>query len=92
MTHSHRPGSPHCRELFARLSEYLDGELDEALCAEAEVHLEDCPPCREFLESLRRTVALLGRLPAEPVPEEVRRTVRESAARLLRERGGKNPS
>ena len=92
MTHSHAPGSPCCRELFARLSEYLDGELNEALCAEAEVHLEDCPPCRDFLESLRRTVALLGRLPAEPVPQEIRRAVRESAARLRRERGGGDSS
>jgi len=92
MTHSHRPGSPRCRELFARLSEYLDGELDEAHCAEAEVHLEDCPPCRDFLESLRRTVALLGRLPAGPVPEDVRRAVRESAERFRRECGGPGSS
>jgi anti-sigma factor (TIGR02949 family) len=92
MTYAHQPGSPRCRELFARLSEYLDGELEEALCTEAEVHLEDCPPCRDFLESLRRTVALLGRLPAEPVPEEIRRAVRESAERLRKERGGRDRS
>ena len=87
MTHTHLPGSLRCRELFARLSEYLDGDLDEALCSETETHLEDCPPCRDFLESLRRTVALLDRLPAEPVPEDVRREVRESLERLRRERG-----
>ena len=75
-----------------RLSEYLDGELEETFCAEAEVHLEDCPPCRDFLESLRRTVALLGRLPSEPVPEEIRRAVRESAERLRQERDARNPS
>ena len=86
MSHNHRPGSPRCRDLFARLSEYLDGELDEALCSEAETHLEDCPPCRDFLESLRRTVGLLDRLPAERVPEEIRREVRESLERLRRHR------
>ena len=88
MSHTHRPGSPRCRELFARLSEYLDGEMDEALCSETETHLEDCPPCRDFLESLRRTVALLDRLPAEKVPEEIRREVRVSLERLQRERRG----
>jgi anti-sigma factor (TIGR02949 family) len=86
MSHTLRPGSPRCRDLFARLSEYLDGELDEALCSEAETHLEDCPPCRDFLESLRRTVGLLDRLPAERVPEEIRREVRESLERLRRHR------
>jgi anti-sigma factor RsiW len=88
VAHSHRPGSPLCRELFERLSEYLDGELDPALCSEAESHLGDCPPCREFLESLRRTVGILSRLPGEPVPEEIRREVRESVERLRRQRGG----
>ena len=87
MSHAHQPGSPRCRELFARLSEYLDGELDEALCSETETHLEDCPPCRDFLESLRRTVALLDRLPAERMPEEIRREVRESLEKLRRQRG-----
>ena len=87
MSHPHRPGSSRCRELFARLSEYLDGELDEALCSETETHLEDCPPCRDFLESLRRTVALLDRLPAERMPEEIRREVRESLEKLRRQRG-----
>ncbi len=88
MSGAHHPGSPRCRELFARLSEYLDGELDEAFCSEVEAHLEDCPSCRDFLESLRRTVGLLGRLPAEPVPEEVRREVRASVEKLRRQRGG----
>lgn len=88
MSHHHAPGSPRCRDLFARLSEYLDGEMGESLCAETEAHLEDCPPCRDFLESLRRTVALLDRLPAEEVPEEIRREVRDSLDRLRRERRG----
>jgi len=87
MSHAHQPGSPRCRELFARLSEYLDGELDEALCSETETHLEDCPPCRDFLESLRRTVALLDRLPAERMPEEIRREVRDSLEKLRGECG-----
>ena len=87
MSHVHQPGSPRCRDLFARLSEYLDGELDEVLCSETETHLEDCPPCRDFLESLRRTVALLDRLPAERMPEEIRREVRDSLEKLRGECG-----
>jgi RNA polymerase sigma-70 factor (ECF subfamily) len=87
MSHPHRPGSPRCRELFERLSEYLDGELESGICAETETHLEDCPPCRDFLESLRRTVGILNRLPAEPVPDEIRRRIRDSVESFRRARG-----
>lgn len=46
---------PHdCGDVFARLSEYLDGELPGDLCARIGAHIEDCAPCVEFLESLRR--------------------------------------
>lgn len=85
---SHHPSrSPRCRELFEKLSEYLDGELDPRTCEDAEEHLEDCAPCRAFLESLRRTVALLDHLPAESVPEEIAREVREAVRRLRLESG-----
>lgn len=56
MSHGHGRGSAECREIFARLSEYLDAELPDAVCADLERHLDDCPPCQRFLESLRRTV------------------------------------
>ena len=87
VTAQHGPASRECRELFAKLSEYLDRELDPALCESTDKHLEDCSPCQEFLESLRRTVALLARLPGEPLPEETRRQMRESLRRLKKERG-----
>ena len=35
-----------CRELLDALSDYVDGELDESLCADIEEHLKDCNPCR----------------------------------------------
>ena len=47
----------HCRALFAELSEYLDERLAPKLCRQLEKHLQDCTPCRAFLESLYETVA-----------------------------------
>lgn len=47
-----------CKEIFALLSEHLDAELPQASCEEIEKHLAGCPPCLEFLESLKRTVGL----------------------------------
>jgi anti-sigma factor (TIGR02949 family) len=47
-----------CKEVFALLSEYLDAELNPESCEKLKEHLAGCPPCIEFLESLRRTVTL----------------------------------
>src|SRR5439155_7749109 len=45
-----------CKQLFAKLSDYLDDELDDSLCRELEKHLKGCAPCEAFLSSLEQTV------------------------------------
>jgi anti-sigma factor RsiW len=52
-----------CRELFDRMSEYLDKELDEPSIQGFEAHLRLCQSCRNCLATLERTIALCGRLP-----------------------------
>ena len=46
-----------------RLSEYLDGELDNAARAELELHLQTCAACRAVLEELRQVVGTARSLP-----------------------------
>jgi anti-sigma factor RsiW len=82
----HGRGSESCREMFARLSEYLDGELDPEICSGIEDHMGDCPPCQAFLESLRRTVNLVRDLPDQELPEELARDFIETY-RKARESG-----
>ena len=72
---SHVHGDPECRQLFARLSEYLDRELDAADCAAIERHMEDCPPCQTFLESLRRTIGLIRDEGSARLPDDLRREI-----------------
>ena len=66
-----------CRHIFALLSEYLDRELTAELCDQITGHIQDCPPCVEFVESLRKTTDLCRRLELPekpgPLPEETRR-------------------
>jgi anti-sigma factor (TIGR02949 family) len=59
-----------CKEVFALLSEYLDAELSPESCEEIKQHLGGCPPCIEFLESLKRTVSLCHccEEPVQPPP------------------------
>ena len=73
MSAEHGSRSKSCREMFARLSEYIDGELDPEICAGIEGHMEGCPPCEAFLASLRRTVELTRDLPAHELPEDLAR-------------------
>lgn len=47
-----------CKQVFALLSEYLDQELPAENCEAIRAHLADCPPCIEFLDSLKKTVSL----------------------------------
>jgi anti-sigma factor RsiW len=60
-----------CRDIFLRLSEYLDGDLPLELCERIRRHLATCPTCRAFTNTLRTTVELCQRLPPHPVPPEV---------------------
>lgn len=62
-----------CRDLFERLSEYLDGELAGPLCDALESHLRDCPACERFCATLRRTIDFCRQLPVVPLPDDVRR-------------------
>jgi anti-sigma factor RsiW len=62
-----------CREIFIRLSEYLDEELSEELCRAIQAHMARCQPCETFARSLRRTVEFCRQLPTGPVPDDVRR-------------------
>ena len=52
-----------CSRTRWMLSAYIDRRLDFEQSAEVEQHLSECKGCREELESLRATVALLQRLP-----------------------------
>ncbi len=51
------PKSQRCRRLFAALSDYMDGVIDDAVCEEMDLHLNDCQPCQAFLSSLKNAVA-----------------------------------
>jgi RNA polymerase sigma-70 factor (ECF subfamily) len=48
--------SAQCRELFAMLSEYLDGRLKPATCEQIEAHMNGCPNCVAFLNDLRASI------------------------------------
>jgi anti-sigma factor (TIGR02949 family) len=67
----------HCLEMFKRLSEYLDNELDEITCNEIEQHVKECVPCFSCLQTLKRTVDICKQTGNKPVPEEFSQKLKE---------------
>ena len=78
---------PSCEAIFARLSEYLDQELPAATCEELERHIQDCAPCVEFVDSLKKSVGLhRAYQPADDLPAlspAVKKSLREAYQRML---------
>jgi anti-sigma factor RsiW len=61
-----------CRELVELVTEYLEGRLPPRDRARFEAHLAECEHCEMYLEQLRRTIGVLGRLPEESLSPEAR--------------------
>lgn len=67
----------HCLEMFKKLSEYLDNELDEGTCKKIEQHVRQCVPCFVCLQTLKRTVHLCRQAGNKPVPEAFSKKLQE---------------
>lgn len=80
-------GTEDCKEVFALLSQYLDLELPPDSCQEMEAHLAGCPPCIEFAESLRQTVALCRQYQSRempgPISQDARTRLQEAWQRMV---------
>lgn len=90
--HTHNHKDPACLEVFARLSEYIDGELGQLDCSHIEDHIADCPPCVDFLRSLRECIQaskeIEGRAECPPVPPELEARLKAAWQNALSRRAG----
>jgi RNA polymerase sigma-70 factor (ECF subfamily) len=57
-----------CKQVFAALSEYLDGDLPVKNCRELERHLQGCKPCLAYIENLKTTIQACRKLHIARVP------------------------
>lgn len=77
-----------CKELFALLSDYLNLELPPDACKQIDSHLAGCPPCIEFVESLRKTVELCRHYQPTELPEPLGKHAREQLLEAYRKTFG----
>jgi anti-sigma factor RsiW len=59
-----------CREVVEILGDYFDGAMTPEDRIRLEEHLADCDGCTAYLEQLRVTIRLSGRLSEEAVASE----------------------
>ena len=60
-----------CADVYHHICDNIDQELDSPECREIRKHMESCPDCRAYLDSMKKTVALYRSLPAPHVPRTV---------------------
>ena len=59
-----------CQELVELVTNYLEGDLAQEERASFEHHIAGCGGCHEYVQQMRQTIELTGRLtPADVSPE-----------------------
>lgn len=57
-----------CADVVRLITDYTEGRLSPAERRRFEEHISICPPCRSFLDQMRKTVEAVGALREEDVP------------------------
>jgi len=60
-----------CKQAYKFICENIDRDLNSPRCRQIKKHLDDCPHCHAYLESLRGTVRLYRRTPPPKIPPSV---------------------
>jgi anti-sigma factor RsiW len=78
-----------CQELVTVVTDYFEGTLPDHQRARFEAHLLTCPGCREYVEQMRITIRISGRLTTASISPAARaellrafRRMRDSKSQL----------
>ena len=72
------PDNLSCRELVEIVTDYLEGTLPSGARARVDAHLGNCPGCTTYVEQMRETVRLTGRLREEDLQPPARQALLEA--------------
>ena len=75
-----------CRQAVELVTDYLEGTLPRRQRRRFEKHLRGCPNCTEYLEQIRATIRLAGRVE----PDELDADTREGLLDLYRRYSGED--
>ena len=66
------PGDLTCQQLAEIITDYLEGALSEADRQRFHAHLAECDDCTLYVEQMRTTIAVTGRLAAGDIAPRVK--------------------
>lgn len=66
-----------CHELVELVTEYLEEAMAPSDRAKLEVHLAGCRACRHYLDQMRTTIGVVGKIPEETVTPQAREDLLE---------------
>jgi anti-sigma factor RsiW len=75
-----------CQELVELVTDYFEDALSARDRARFERHIAGCPHCTTYLEQMRITIRVLGRLPTETVSPDARDELLHAFQEWKRER------
>lgn len=67
-----------CKELTELVTDYVEGALTRWDRERFEEHMMTCPPCNVYLDQMRHTIGLLGRLPEDTISPEAEQVLLEA--------------
>ena len=73
-----------CREIVERVTDYLEGALPPEQVEAFEMHLVYCGGCVNYVDQLRETIHLSGRLTEDSLPPELQKELLEAFSGLKR--------
>lgn len=62
-----------CTDVAEHICEHLDYKLDSRKCREIKKHLETCPNCTAYLDSMKKTVKLYHLVRNPRIPSSSRK-------------------
>jgi anti-sigma factor RsiW len=77
-----------CQELVELVTDYFEGALPARDRARFERHIDGCDYCTNYLEQMRVTIRVLGRLPEESITPEARDALLDTFRAWKRDRVG----
>jgi anti-sigma factor RsiW len=73
-----------CRQVVELVTDYLEGDLPDAVRTDVERHLQSCAPCVTYVEQMRLTAGSLRHAPVEAITPEVRAELVSAFRTMLR--------
>ena len=64
-----------CKQMYTHICDNLDQDIDSPQCREIKRHLDDCPNCVAYLDSLKKTIILYREYPNPKALKSIRREI-----------------